>query len=96
MCHRKTYPTDLTDNQWDKIEHLIPRRRDKRGAKTQHSPRIQINAILYVILNRCVWKALPQDFPPHTTVYSYFRKLRRQGIWERILHTLSEKESGNA
>ncbi len=27
---------------------------------------------------------LPHDLPPHTTVYGYFPKWQRKGIWEQI------------
>jgi putative transposase len=27
---------------------------------------------------------LPHDFPPHQTVYKYFRKWQRQGMWQAI------------
>jgi putative transposase len=30
---------------------------------------------------------LPQDFPPHQTVYHYFRTWRRAGVWERMHDT---------
>ena len=32
----------------------------------------------------CQWEMLPHDFPPHETVYKYFQKWRRQGIWQDI------------
>lgn len=91
MSQRKAYPTDLTDEQWGQLEPLLPRRRDPRGAKAVHSPREQINAILYITRNGCVWEALPHDFPPHKTVYDYFRKLQRRGVWVRILDALRQE-----
>lgn len=90
MSDRKAYPTDLTDAQWERLEPLLPRRRDPRGAKIVHARREQINAILYITRNGCGWEALPHDFPPHKTVYDYYRKLCRRGVWERILDTLRE------
>ncbi|WP_448573456.1 transposase [Trichothermofontia sp.] len=27
---------------------------------------------------------LPHDLPPYTTVYGYFRKWQRQGIWAAL------------
>jgi putative transposase len=32
----------------------------------------------------CQWEMLPHDLPPHTTVYGYFQKWQRQGIWHQI------------
>jgi len=43
-----------------------------------------INAILYVLRNGIVWRALPHDFPPWKTVFHYFRAWRQDGTWEAI------------
>ena len=43
-----------------------------------------VNAILYVLRNGIVWRALPHDFPPWTTVYHYFRAWRLDGTWEAV------------
>ena len=31
---------------------------------------------------------LPKDFPPWKTVYGYFRRLSKLGIWEKVLADL--------
>ena len=36
----------------------------------------------------CQWRLLPTDFPPHQTVYHYFRTWRRAGVGERMHDTL--------
>ena len=47
-----------------------------------------LNAILYVVRTGCAWRQLPHDFPPWNTVYYYFWRWRREGVWERIMATL--------
>ena len=47
-----------------------------------------INAILYVVRTGCQWRMLPKDFAPWQTVYGYFRRWKRQGLWERINEAL--------
>src|SRR2546429_3598996 len=37
------------------------------------------------------WRALPHDFPPWSTVWSYFRIWRNDGTWERIHMALREQ-----
>lgn len=88
MTTRKAYPTDLTDAQWERIEGLLPQRRDRRGAVARHTRRELLNGILYVTRNGIVWEALPHDLPPYKTVYDYFRKLTRRGVWVRIVDAL--------
>jgi transposase len=43
-----------------------------------------INAIFYVLCTGCPWRWLPHDYPPHGTVYEYFRKWKKDGTWIKI------------
>lgn len=90
MITRKPYPSDLTDAEWAVIEPILPVRRDRRGAKATHNRRELLNAIFYVVRQGITWEALPHDYPPYKTVYDYFYKLNRRGIWEKILDRLRE------
>lgn len=60
------------------------------GRPLKHAPRELINAIFYVLQTGCSWRALPHDLPPWQTVYTYFRKLQRDGVWERMNAVLRE------
>ena len=91
MKTRKAYSSDLKDEEWALIEPLLPGRRDKRGAKSLHTRQELFNAIFYVIRQGITWEALPHDFPPYKTVYDYFYKLNRQGVWPRILDQLRQQ-----
>jgi putative transposase len=80
---RARYPTDLTDRQWQRLEpHLPPA---KPGGRPRSSDEREIvNAILYVLRNGIIWRALPHDFPPWKTVHHYFRAWQRDGTWEAV------------
>ncbi len=43
-----------------------------------------LQAIVYVLVTGCAWRLLPNDYPPYSTVYYYFRKWRDDGSWKRI------------
>ena len=84
---RKPYPSDLSDAEWEKIKPLLP------GANKLGSPRTVdlreiLNAIFYRVDNGCKWRAIPHDFPPHQTVYDYFRRWVRTGLWQQINQSL--------
>lgn len=32
----------------------------------------------------CQWEMLPHDLPPYSTVYHYFQKWQRKGIWQQM------------
>ena len=42
------------------------------GRPRQTNLREVFNAIQYVLATGCQWRALPGDFPPHSTVMNYF------------------------
>ena len=81
---RKPYPSDLSDEEWERIEPYIPKPRTKRGRKRRHTIREILNAIFYLLRSGCSWRMLPHDFPPWKTVYHYFRLWRLDGVWEKI------------
>ena len=50
-----------------------------------------MNAILYVVRTGCQWRMLPTNLPPWQTVYGYFRRWKKNSIWERINEALVKK-----
>lgn len=87
---RKPYPSDLSDREWGLVEAVVPPAKPG-GRAEEHSKREIVNAILYVLRSGCQWRMLPHDFPPHTTVYDYFRAWRDQGVWQRMNQVLREQ-----
>lgn len=47
-----------------------------------------MNAIFYVLRGGIAWRLLPKDFPPMTTVYGWFLRFRREGLFRTINHNL--------
>jgi putative transposase len=80
---RRAYPSDLTDGQWERIAPLLPRGRT-RGQPRIWPLREVVDAMLYVLHNGCVWRALPHEYPPWPTVWTYFRRWRDDGTWQRV------------
>ena len=59
------------------------------GRPRTTSLRQVMNAILYVLRSSGAWRLLPHDqFQSWETVYGYFRKWTREGLWQRIHDTL--------
>lgn len=68
---RKSYTTDLTDDQWELIApFVLPETGGGRPRTT--NVREVVNAILYLLRTGCAWELIPKDFPPSGTVYDYF------------------------
>jgi transposase len=87
---RKRYPSDLTDLQWDNIQHLFPQNRGRRGRPRTYPLREIVNAVLYLARSGCTWRRLPPDFPPWKTVSYYFYTWRDQGVWKRVHAVLQQ------
>jgi putative transposase len=79
----KSYPTDLTNDQWELIKDLIPAAGTEGRKRTVYIRGI-LNAIFYINAAGCAWRMLPHDFPVWQTVYGYFRHWRITNTWQEI------------
>ena len=82
---RKAYDSDLTDDQWEAIAPLFGHLRNFKWPKRE-----LVNALLYVLVNGIKWRNLPHDFPPWKTVYSFYSRAAKSGLWDEILQFLVE------
>jgi transposase len=87
---RKGYPSDLTDQQWELVEPLLPAPKSG-GRPEKHPRRLIVDAILYVVRTGCSWRQLPSDFPPWETVYWYFARWENAKVTEKILAAVREQ-----
>lgn len=87
---RTSYPTDLTDAQWEVIAHLVPKPKPG-GRPAKYARREILNAMLYQTRNGPVWRSLPHDLPPYRSVFYYFRLWQKDGTWRRIHDRLREQ-----
>jgi putative transposase len=87
---RKPYLTDLTDEQWELIEPLIPSA--KLGGRPRGTDmREVLNTLFYQDRTGCQWAMLPHDLLPKSTVYDYFTQWRDDGTWGAIAAALGEQ-----
>ncbi len=80
---REPYPTDLTDKQWELIAPLIPPAKPG-GCPRKVDMREIVDAILYIVRGGAAWRLMPHDFPPWTTVWTYYWNWRRDGTWKSV------------
>jgi putative transposase len=83
------YETDLTDEQFALLEPLLPR--PKRTGRPPADLREVVNAILYLVRTGCQWRLLPNDFPPWSTVHTWYRRWRTDGTWQRVNEALRQQ-----
>jgi transposase len=93
---RMSYPSDLTDAQWQALAPLVPKPKPG-GRPATYSRREIVNAILYQARNGGGWRALPHDLPPYRIVFHYFRTWQQDGTWQRLharLRTRLREQAG--
>jgi putative transposase len=87
---RKAYKSDLTMEQWKLLEPLIPPQKPGGRHRTVDMYEV-VNGIFYVIRTGCSWEMLPHDLPPYSTVYFYFRRWQKKGVWQKMNDALREQ-----
>lgn len=87
----RSYPSDLTDKQWAEIAPLFTGMREYTWPKRE-----LLDAVLYFVKTGCQWRHLPHDFPPYSTVHSFYRRARNSGLWDKILQHLVLKTRTDA
>ena len=86
MSHNR-YPSDLTEEEWALVEPVLPP--PKPGGRPRTTDlREVINGLFYLLRTGTQWRYLPKEFPPWSTVHSYFRIWKRTGLWWKIYRTL--------
>jgi putative transposase len=90
-----TYPSDLTDAEWEYVQHSLPPM-STRGRPRTHPLRRILDAIFYLLRTGCAWRYLPSNFPPWQTVFYHFRWFRLNGTWHRLYTALHRAERERA
>jgi transposase len=85
---------EISDEFWEKVEPLIPRRkrerrrkylRDPGGGRKPIPPRTVFGAIVYVLRTGIQWKALPKErFGSPSAIHRYFLEWQKVGFFERL------------
>jgi transposase len=79
----KRYPSDLTDEEWERIAPLMPKP-GRRGRPGEVEFREVIHAVRYLVRSGCGWRMRPIHFGHWRTVYGWFRELARRFPFQTI------------
>jgi transposase len=84
---RLRYPSDLTDQEWERLSPLIPPAK-RGGNKRRVDEREVVNGLMYILSSGCQWRAFPKDLPPRSTLHGYLDLWSWDGALNRIHHAL--------
>ncbi|MGO2555015.1 MAG: IS5 family transposase [Brevibacterium aurantiacum] len=75
----------FTDEQWKRIEPLLPSNEGKRARPFENNRRI-VEGIAYRYRAGIAWRDLPREhFGPWRTVWKRHRRYASDGTWDRVL-----------
>jgi transposase len=77
----------LTDEQWRRIEHLIPGKPGDPG-RSGNDNRLFVDAIVWMARTGTPWRDLSPCFGKWNSVWKRFRRWAKAGVWERIMAAL--------
>jgi transposase len=81
---------DLTNDEWQRLEPLLPPQKPKTGRPAADHRRI-INGMLWIARTGAPWRDLPERSGAIGTVSSRFPRWRQAGVWDRILAALQQQ-----
>jgi transposase len=84
------FASDLRKAEWLLLSFFLPEP-CRVGRPREVSLREVLNAIMYMLMTGCQWRALPKEFPPRSTVQYYFYTWRDQRLWWRINRMLVQR-----
>lgn len=83
----------MTDEQWERIEPLLPPQKPSRGrpGRPAKDHRTILNGMLWIDKTGAPWRDLPERYGPWQTVATRFYRWTKQGLWEKILAQVQQE-----
>jgi len=78
---------ELSDEQWIRLEPLLPGRKGHPGRAGQDNRRF-LNAVFWVAKTGAPWRDLPERLGRWNTVFQRYNRWCQRGVWQRILEAL--------
>ena len=78
----------LRDDQWNKLEPLLPGKAGDRGA-TARDNRLFIEAVLWIGRTGSPWRDLPVELGNWHTTYTRFKRWGESGVWQRVVEAVN-------
>src|SRR5215217_3561946 len=86
---RKTYPSDVTDEEWALVAPYLTLMTEDAPQRT-HSLREVFNGLRWIVRAGATWRMMPHDLPPWEIVYQQSQRWLRAGVFASLVHDLRE------
>jgi transposase len=78
----------LRDDQWERVENLLPGRKDTVGV-TAKDNRLFVEAVIYRYRAGIPWRDLPERFGAWKAVHTRFSRWAENGVWGNLFKHLA-------
>jgi transposase len=78
----------LRNDQWERIEHLLPGKASDRGV-TAKDNRLFVEAVLWIARTGSPWRDLPPQLGDWHNIYTRFSRWGKTGVWQRVIAAVS-------
>ena len=79
----------LRDDQFARIEHLLPGRPGHVGRNSALGNRLFVEAVIWKFRSGAPWRDLPERFGDWKIVYQRFNRWAKSGVFERVFRLLA-------
>lgn len=79
----------LRDDQWAKIEGLLPGREETVGV-TAKDNRLVVEAVFYRYRAGIPWRDLPERFGDFRVIHTRHTRWSKSGVWKRVFERLAD------
>jgi len=86
---RKSYPSDVTDDEWSFVVPYLTLMREE-APQREHSLREVFNGLRWIVRTGSPWRYIPNDLPPWEMVYQQSQRWLKAGVFETLVRDLRE------
>lgn len=87
MNERKSYPTDVSDDEWAFVAPYLALMKED-APQREYPLREVFNAMRWIVRAGASWRMLPHDFPPYYVVFQQTQRWLKAGVFEEMVHDL--------
>ena len=80
----------LRDDQFARIEHLLPGRPGHVGRNSERGNRLFVEAVIWKFRSGAPWRDLPERFGAWKNIHTRFSRWAKSGVWESFFKTLAD------
>lgn len=79
---------ELSDEQWAKVEPLLPGRQGMRGRPAEDNRKF-LNAVMWLARSGAPWRDLPERYGDWKNTHRRFSRWASRGVWKAVFAALN-------